>query len=314
MTMPTSLPFLSAEILEGLGVTAAETVACIEDLLFHRQTPQVWAPPKTAVITPDGRYMMATLAAADDPPFISVKSLLVNPRNPANGQPGINAILTLLDSETGIPLAVIDGNWITAIRTAGLSAVAAKRLARPDSATIAFIGCGVQAQSHLKIFAEFFPLREVRAFARGAATRDALCAAAEAMGLIAISSPSAREAIDDADIVISSVTFSQNLKPFLDARDLKAGAFASVTDLAAPWHQDGMPAFDRIVIDDLEQEAAMPNPLVDRELIHGDLAGLVNGETAGRTHDDQRTAFIFRGLAIGDLALAALAYRKASPV
>ena len=70
----------------------------------------------------------------------------------------------LLDSQTGLPLAVIDGNWVTARRTAGLSAVAAKRLARPDSASIAFIDCGVQARNHLDAFCDIFPLREVRAF------------------------------------------------------------------------------------------------------------------------------------------------------
>ncbi len=311
MTLPANLPYLSGDLLEGLGITAAEVVACIEDLLVHREKRQVWAPPKSAVVTADGRYMMATLAAADDPPYMAVKSLLLNPRNSGNGQPGINAIVTLLDSETGLPLAIIDGNWVTAIRTAGLSAVAAKRLARPNSATIAFIGCGVQARNHLQIFNQLFPLRDVRAFARTATSREALCGVAETLGLTATPALDAKNAIGDADIVISSVTYAQNLDPFVSVENLKPGAFASITDLAVPWHQNGMSSFDRIVIDDLAQEAVMSNPLVARELIHGDLSSLVNGGTAGRTDENQRTAFIFRGLAVGDLALAALAYRKA---
>jgi hypothetical protein len=57
--------------------------------------------------------------------------------------------MTFLDSETGLPLALIDGNWVTEKRTAGLSAVAAKRLARNDSVSAGFIGCGVQARGHL---------------------------------------------------------------------------------------------------------------------------------------------------------------------
>ena len=72
-----------------------------------------------------------------------------------------------------------------------------------------------------------------------------------------------------------------------------------------------MRAFDRIVIDDLEQEAHMPSPLVDANWVAGDLAGLVNGEIAGRSSDDEKTAFVFRGLALGDLALAGLAYQRA---
>jgi ornithine cyclodeaminase/alanine dehydrogenase len=255
--------------------------------------------------------MMATLAAADDPPFLAVKSLVLNPRNPERGLSQINASVTLLDSETGLPVAVMDGNWITAVRTAGLSAVAAKRMARPDSAVAAFFGCGVQAQSHLRAFAALFPLTEVRAFGRGRANIDALCQTAQEMGFSAEASETPRDAVDGADLVISSVTYSAQLKPFLDASWLRPGAFAAITDLAAPWIKDSLSRFDRIVIDDLEQEASMPNKLAAPELVTGDLSGLVLGEIAGRRAEHERSAFIFRAHPLGDLALAALAYRKA---
>ena len=219
--------------------------------------------------------------------------------------------MTLLDSETGVPLAAIDGNWVTAMRTAGLSAVAAKYLARPDASVAAFIGCGVQANSHLQAFAEMFPLEQIRAFGRGAANRDALCRRAEGMGLTAVASASARAAVSDADLIVSSVTLvTSGLAPFLDAGWLRPGAFATITDVGAPWRPDRMSAFDRIIIDDLEQEAAMDKPMVDPDLVSGDLTGLVRGEAPGRRADDETTAFVFRGLALGDLALAALAYQR----
>jgi ornithine cyclodeaminase/alanine dehydrogenase len=254
---------------------------------------------------------MATLSAADDPPFLAMKSLIFNPRNRERGLPDINAVVTLLDSDTGVPLAVMDGNWITAVRTAGLSAVAAKRLARSDASVAAFIGCGVQAHSHLHLFSALFPLKEIRAFGRGAANRDALCQAARKLGIAAVASETAREAVQDADLVITSVTFAPQLVPFLDARWLQPGTFATMIDQAAPWVVDGLPAFDRIVVDDLEQEAQMPKPLVDLALVAGDLTGLVNGAIVGRRSDDEKTAFVFRGLALGDLAVAALAYQRA---
>jgi ornithine cyclodeaminase/alanine dehydrogenase len=163
----------------------------------------------------------------------------------------------------------------------------------------------------LQAFSALFPLKAIRAFGRGAANRDALCRAAETLGLSAIASATAREAVRDADLVISSVTFSPQLIPFLDARWLQPGVFATVTDLAAPWLPDGMSAFHRIVIDDLEQEAHMPKPLVDPALVAGDLTGLVTGDVPGRRSDGEKTAFVFRGLALGDLALAALAYTRA---
>ena len=84
-----------------------------------------------------------------------------------------------------------------------------------------------------------------------------------------------------------------------------------MTDLAAPWLQESMAAFDRIIVDDLEQEASMDKPLVDPALVRGDLTGLVTGDAAERCTADERTAFVFRGLALGDLAVAGLAYQRA---
>jgi ornithine cyclodeaminase/alanine dehydrogenase len=312
--LPVSLRYLSHRALESLELTTEEVIGCIEQVLRARKAGRAWNAPKPVIYPPDGRYMMATLSAADDPPFMAVKSLLLNPRNSERGLSAIQSLVTLLDSGTGTPLAVIEGNWITAIRTAGMSAVAAGRLARRDAPVAAFIGCGVQATSHLNAYAALFPLREIRAFGRGSANRDALCRRAEALGLAATASGTAQQAVNGADLVVSSVTLSPQLVPFLDARWLKPGAFATVTDLATPWITDSMTAFDRIVVDDLEQEAAMPKPMVAPGLVAGDLTGLVNGDMAGRGAEHERTAFVSRGIGLADLALASLVYQRACQV
>lgn len=309
--MPSLIRYLSQSSLKNLQLPTEDVVASIEHLIVGRNRQQVWNAPTAVITPPDGRYMMATLAAADDPPFLAVKALVLNPDNPKHDLKSINALVTLLDSHSGLPLAILDGHWVTAVRTAGLSAVAAKRLARPDASIAAFIGCGVQAHSHLQALAELFPLTQIRAFGRGAASRDAFCRSAEKMGLSVMASQTAQEAISDADLIVTSVTLSPQLVPFLDARWLKPGAFVTMTDLAASWLAESMPAFDRIIVDDLEQEASMPKPLVDPTLVCGDLSGLVNGSVPGRCSDSERTAFVFRGLALGDLAVAGLAYRRA---
>jgi ornithine cyclodeaminase/alanine dehydrogenase len=84
-----------------------------------------------------------------------------------------------------------------------------------------------------------------------------------------------------------------------------------MTDIAMPWLPEGMAAFERIVIDDLEQEAKMTTPMVAPALVAGDLSGLVCGDVSGRKSAQESTAFVFRGLALGDLALAGLAYQRA---
>lgn len=308
MQIPEYFTYLSAQHLESLNLSAEAIVRSIEQLLGAAKQSHAWNAPKI-VIMPDQRYLMATISAADDPPFLAVKALVLNPRNHEQGLADINALVTLLDSDTGVPLAIIDGNWITAVRTAGLSAAAAKRLARSDSSVIAFIGCGVQARSHLKLLAQLFPLKELRAFGRGVSNRDALCQLAETLGLRAIASENAQAAIHDADLIVSTVTFSSQLVPFLDAHWLKPGAFATVTDLAAPWVKQSFSELDYIVIDDCKQEAKMEIPLVNPRWVVGDLMDLVCETIKGRTRSEQKTAFIFRGLALGDLAVSALAYQ-----
>ena len=310
MTNEDAPRYLSRGELDALEITTNDAVASIEHLIRRRAEGRMWNAPKSALFLPDGRFLMSTLAASDDPPFVVVKSLALNPRNPERGEPLMNSLVTVLDGETSRPLAVIDGNWVTEIRTAALSAVAAKRLARPDGSIAAFIGCGAQARSHLRAFSDLFPLEEICVLGRGRANQDALCRAAEARGLSATVCTSAREVLERADLVVSSVGFSPGLDPFVDARWLAPGAFAAITDGAIPWVGEGMSAFDRIVIDDLEQEANMPQPMVQPSLVVGDLGSLVLGEVEGRRLDEEKSAFVFRGLALGDLALAGLALQR----
>lgn len=310
MTINKAIPYLSEETLSTLVLSTNEIIESIENLIFGCANGSAWSAPKVVILPDDGRYMMAALAAADEPPYLAVKAVVLNPRNADKNLPQINGLVTMLDSESGLPVAILDGNWVTAVRTAGLSAVAAKYMAREDATVAAFIGCGVQARSHLNAFSELFPLEEVRVFGRGRTNIDALCELAENMSLKPIRCSSGEEAIKKADLIVSSVTYSANLIPFLDASALKPGAFAAITDLGVPWFKDRFSAFSQITIDDLTQEATLPNKLVPPEYVTGDLSGLVLGKFSGRKNKEDKNAFIFRGHALGDLALSALAFEK----
>ena len=306
-----TLPLLSAAVLDRLAISTRDIVDEIARQIVGQRRGEVWCAPKAAVMPGDDRYIMATLGVASEPRVIATKSLLVNPRNAGRKLPTLNSLITLLDAETGVPLALVDGNWVTEKRTAGLSAVAARRLARTESSIAAFIGCGVQARGHLEAFADLFPLREIRAFGRGAINRDALCVMARSRGLDAVPCDSARAAIEGADIVVTTIPLVPEPVPFLDANWLKAGSFVAMVDLALPWMHESMARFGRIIIDDLEQEAKMAKPMISPELVAGDLTGLVCGEVTGRQSEGERTTFAFRGMAVGDLAVAALAYVRA---
>ena len=99
---------------------------------------------------------MSTLAISEDPPYAAIKALGVNAANAHQGIEKIGSTITLFERRTAYPVAVMDGAWITEIRTAALSAVAAKYFGRKDSETIAFIGSGAHARSYLDAFLKKF--------------------------------------------------------------------------------------------------------------------------------------------------------------
>lgn len=305
-----NIPYLTAEDLDNLKLTTPEVVASIERVIKQAAAGKVWAAPKAVMTPPDQRYMMAALAAMDEPNMLAVKTVVLNPDNPNHGLPQINGLVTMLDSVTGLPVAILDGCWITGVRTAGLSATAAKSMANADASCIGFVGTGLQARTHLQAFAELFPLKRMKMFGRGQANKDLLAAEAEALGLQVEDCASGQEVVEGVDLLVTTVTHTGGAEPFLDAAGMRAGAFAAVVDLGAPWHRDSFASLDRVIIDDVEQEAALPNKLCATEIISGDLSQLVTGQVRGRANKDETSAFIFRGHALGDLALSVLAMEK----
>lgn len=308
--MTSQIPYYSEDDLKGLDIKAQEVVEILEHLIRGNENNTVLSAPKAVILPPDGRYIMATLAFMDEPPLVATKSLVLNARNTDIGLPQINGLVTLLHGETGLPVAIMDGNWVTAIRTAALSVTAAKYMANPNSSSMGFIGCGVQAQSHLKLFADMFPLKQISLFGRGQKNIDALCKSASDLGLKSKVCDTAQQAVESVDLLVTSVTHTDVTGPFLDAGWLRSGSFAAIVDLGVPWHKDSFSSLDHLIIDDLEQEASLPNKLANPTDVHGDLSGLIMQNVSGRTGQEERTAFVFRGHALGDLALSALAYQK----
>lgn len=310
MSATSSVPYLSEEALSDLAISTDDVIDSIERLIRGNDKGTVWSAPKAVILPPDNRYMMAALAAMDDPSLLAVKTVVLNPRNPDNGLPQINGLVTMLDSETGLPVAIMDGNWITAVRTAGLSATAARYMANKTASSVGFVGTGVQAKSHLQAFMDMFPLERIKVFGRGQPNIDSLCEMANGLGLTSEVCSSGNDAISGVDLAVTSITPTGNTDPFLDASCMSPGCFVAGTDLGVPWIKESFAELDCLVIDDLAQEAALPNKLADPAHVTGDLSGLVLGKFEGRSNEGDRTAFIFRGHALGDLALASLAYQK----
>ena len=99
MSKTDSLPYLSGGKLATMPISTEEVVSTIEGLINDTVESRAWNAPKMVITPPDGRYMMATLSASDDPPFLAVKSLVLNPKNRERGLSEINSLVTLLDSD-----------------------------------------------------------------------------------------------------------------------------------------------------------------------------------------------------------------------
>ncbi|MBC9175911.1 ornithine cyclodeaminase family protein [Pseudoroseomonas ludipueritiae] len=242
--------------------------------------------------------------------FGAVKWYGYFPRNAAAGQAEYRPLILLNETETGFPVAVINGEWITATRTAAISAVGAKYLSRPGSDTVAFIGCGTQARSNLEALRAVRPLRRALLCGNRPETTAAFADFVRARGLQAEVIPDPRDALREADIVVSTVPRLAKRTHFLDADWMAPGGFASMVDSGVAWDGATMGAFDIRFSDDVEQSEGHAEKGDAVTTYQGSLAQAVSG-ASGRGHASQRLALIFSGTGLADAAAAIAVYRAA---
>ncbi|MBC6441265.1 MAG: hypothetical protein GDA49_12840 [Rhodospirillales bacterium] len=132
-----SLLYLRRLNVQALGITTHDIVATIGNLLRQVDAGTAWNTPKAQILPGQSRLYMSMLASATEPPLMAVKSLGKNPANPEKGQETIGALITVPDSESGLPLGIMDSDRTTGVRTAALSATEAHHLGRKNAETIA---------------------------------------------------------------------------------------------------------------------------------------------------------------------------------
>jgi alanine dehydrogenase len=242
------------------------------------------------------------------------------PANPGQrGLPTIQGVVVLCDAETGAPLAILDSAEVTALRTGAATAVAARRLARPDSRVATIVGCGVQGRAQLRALRSVLPLSRVFAVDVDRARAQALAAEAGADASLRA------EVTDDLAAAVSAsdvcVTCTSARRPVLRRAWVRPGTFVAAVGADAPDKQELEPALlaaGRLVVDVLEQCAAigeLAHALREGVLTRGDVAGelgeVVAGLRPGRQDPDEIVVFDSTGTAIQDVAAAALAYERA---
>lgn len=307
----TLLHFTPAD-LDALDITPTAACNAVEAVIHAIDANRAASAPKAMLTRPDDRYMMTTMATLDAPPLLVVKTMLQNPGGSTAGHRYIDGIVTVLDAGCGQPLALIDGPWLTAHRTAALSGVAARRLAPPDARILAILGAGVQAKSHLSAMADIFPLQEIRITGRDPANTARLAATAHTRGLSASVLPDPQAAIEGADIVVSAMSRDTPASAQIDPRWLAPGSFAALPDLGHHWMRAHFDRLTPLIVDDMAQEQGLPETarLVPGPGPDGDLADLVMGRIDTGA-PDRASGLVFRGHAAGDLAFAWLVLQRA---
>ncbi|SIQ45201.1 hypothetical protein [Bosea sp. TND4EK4] len=312
--MSERLLYLSRNDVKGLGIDPGEAREAVLAAFRDHAAGLNRSLPKSALGLGPGHGFQAMTAASQPSGIATLKWVSMAPVGPNSPVPGINALICVSDYESGAPLAVLDGDEITLIRTAALSAAAAARLAPAAPRTIGFVGCGLQAQAHLAAFNALYPgLKTALAFSRSRSSAEKLAQVARTSGLSAEIASDVDDLLARSDIVISMVPGAPGLKPFLDARRMKATAFASAVDIGRSWIPESLPAFDVLATDSLEQSKAPydvdGNP-VDSVAFGHDLVALAG--TPHSTAPAGRSFFCFRGFALADLALAHLVVTRAT--
>jgi alanine dehydrogenase len=216
-----------------------------------------------------------------------------------------HATILLFRPETGEPLAIIDGRLITEMRTAAVSAVATRLLARPDASVLALIGSGVQARSHLEALRLVRDLREVRVWSpRNAA------AFAERHGVRAAAS--AEDAVRGADVVVVATTSET---PVLRGKWLAPGVHVNAVGAPRPtWREldDDVLTQGRIYVESREAATRESGDVIAAGRVFAEIGEVVAGTRPGRESAREITVFKSVGVAIEDVATADLVYRKAS--
>ncbi len=307
------LLYLSSEDIRTLSLCPSELADSLVGAFCKRRLGEAILPAKTGMRPGWSDAFFHAMPAALQGGLSGIKWVAGARGNAELGLPHIMGLLILADGQTGKPLAIMESGELTGLRTAAMSLLAARSLARSDSTRIAFIGCGLQARTHLAALAAEFPIRRLHAVSRSDAGAERFCRHAAALGFEAQTCREPRQALADADIVVSTVPASTELKPFLDGRWMAPGGFATMVDLGRSWTVEGMAGFDRIFTDDREQTLALKehSPLFGAVCIAGDLGDLLTGEAPGRSTPQERLAFAFPGAAIADLAAGNLALEKA---
>jgi ornithine cyclodeaminase/alanine dehydrogenase-like protein (mu-crystallin family) len=272
--------------------------------------------PLRFVVRPPGEALLGLMPAhrAGPAPLFSLKEIVVAPANGARGLDPHQGAVLLHDGDTGVLQAVLNASAITEIRTAAVSAVATKLLARPGARRVAILGAGVQARSHAHAMRTVVHDPELRIWSRTPAHAEALALESHAVVCASI-----EEALDGADVVC---TCTASREPIVRRAWLAPGTHVNAVGSSVPSARElesDIVAEARLFVDRRESTLnesgdylrAVEETGIGPDHIRAELGELLVGTHPGRGGADELTVFKSLGLAVEDLAAASLCVERA---
>jgi ornithine cyclodeaminase len=299
-----------------------EAIDAMRDAFGQLSAGTAEVPMRTSVSVPARNAVTLVMPGRCDVPYgLGGKLVSVFPQNAEAGLPVVNAVVVLLDPETGQVAALLEGGALTAIRTGAASGLATELLARSDAKRVAIIGAGVQARTQLEAVCcvrrieavAVYALAGAEAFAQEVVGRGDVPDAVRVTG-------SASEAAQGADVICTATSSSE---PVLCVEDVAPGAHINAIGAFTPQMCEIDPALvgtARVFVDQREASMAEAGEVIaavgqglmsEADLV--ELGDVVNGDAAGRERDGEITLFKSVGVAVQDLCAGTKALEKAGP-
>jgi alanine dehydrogenase len=316
------MPVLLSEQDVRIVLSMRDLIDAMERALARFSSREVAQPLRSVIEVGLQKAFVGVMPAfIPDPGALGTKVVSVFGSNPAVGLPTHLATIVLLDPMTGELLSIMDGRFITEVRTAAVSAVSVKHLARPDASRLAIIGSGVQARSHLEAIAMVRPLRDVRVWSRSLDNRTAFAREMRPrVDAPVVVAASAQDAVDGADLVVLATA---SREPVVRDEWIADGTHVCAVGACRPDQREmdtELVRRGRVFVDSREGALAEAGDVViplkagafAEAHLAGELGEVVLGTVAGRTSAGDVTIFKSLGMAVEDVAAAHLVYIKAA--
>jgi alanine dehydrogenase len=307
------------EVRDLIGMK--EAIVAVEDAFRAFAEGRATMPAKTYLDFSQYSGDLRVMPAAIGSTYAGVKIVNSHAHNPERGLPAVMGTYLLVAQETGVPLAIIDATYLTAVRTGAASAVATKFMARQDSKSVGLVGSGVQAHFQLEAMFAVLDIKRVVAWAPSNDSERRSRFVDEMAARFPDLEISGTDLIADAADSEVVCTTTPSHGPLVNDDMIKPGTHINAVGADGPGKQELEPALlkrSRIIVDEWEQashggEINVPflGGELDKEDVTGSLPEVIAGRLKGRESDDQVTVFDSTGLAIEDIAVASLVYDRA---